>query len=61
MDFLKNIAVNLTATGPASIIIVWVVCVTLLGIFGTGALAWFAMIVLNIAGAVIVVSLCEKI
>jgi hypothetical protein len=32
-----------------------------LGIFGKGALAWLAMIVLNIAGAVIVVSLCKKI
>lgn len=54
MDFLKNVAVHLTATGTAAIIIVWLICVTTLGLFGNGWLAWFAMIVLNCAGAALV-------
>jgi hypothetical protein len=61
MYFLKNIAVSLTATGTAAIVIIWLICVTVLGIFGSGCLAWFAMIILNIAGAWIVVILGRKI
>ena len=34
MDFLKNISVNLKATGPAAILVSLVICITLLGIFG---------------------------
>ena len=54
MDFLKNIALNLKATGPAAVTIVWLVCVTVLGIFGGTWLSWFAMVVMNIGGAFII-------
>ncbi|MCX5828729.1 MAG: hypothetical protein NTV58_12140 [Deltaproteobacteria bacterium] len=60
MDFLKSIAVNLTATGLAAVTIVWLVCVTVLGIYGSSWLSWFAMVVLNLGGAFIVGSLFRK-
>jgi hypothetical protein len=53
MDFLKNIGVNLRATGPAAVIIVYFICITVLGIFGQGILAGAAMVLLYIYGVLI--------
>jgi hypothetical protein len=57
MNFLKNIAVNLKATGPAAVMAVWVISVAALGIFGSGPLAEQAMLVLQIFGGSVLVLL----
>lgn len=36
MEFLKNVAVNLNATGPAAVLISLIGGITLLGLFGHG-------------------------
>jgi hypothetical protein len=57
MNFLNNFALNLRATGPAAVIIAWMVCVTLLGLFGTGTSVIMALSVLSIAGGFMFASL----
>lgn len=61
MDFLRNLFINLKATGPAAVIIAWVIGVTLLGIFGNGDIASRAMSVLNVGGVILILTLCQKI
>ncbi len=61
MEFFKNIAVNLKATGPAAVMAIWVVCVTLLGIFGSGEMARSAFGLLAFFGAAVLVGLASKI
>lgn len=34
MEFLKNISINIKATGPSAVLITWIMSLTLLGIFG---------------------------
>jgi hypothetical protein len=48
MNPFKNIVVNLQASGPAAVMCVLIICVTVVGIFGNGDLAKQAMTVLNI-------------
>ena len=60
MDFLKNIAISLQATGPAAVIIAWIISVTALGLFGDGSLAKTALSILAVAGGVILIALANK-
>lgn len=60
MNFLRNIAVNLRATGPAAVLIAWLACVFFLGLFGSGPLADRAMNILAISGGLILVILAQK-
>jgi len=61
MEFFKNIAVNLKATGPAAVMCVWVICVTLLGIFGSGPMASSAFGLLAFFGGAVLYALANKI
>jgi hypothetical protein len=57
----KNFIVNLSATGPAAVLIVLVISITALGIFGQTEMAKNAMSVLSyLAGAVIVALTISK-
>lgn len=60
MEFLKNIALNLKATGPAAVMIVWVICVTLLGLFGSGEMAGKSFGLLAFFGGAVLISLANK-
>jgi hypothetical protein len=60
MDILKNLSVNLKATGPAAVICVWCICVVILGIFGSGSLASTAMGLLTFAGGAILSALALR-
>ncbi|MDE2222951.1 MAG: hypothetical protein KGK03_07755 [Candidatus Omnitrophica bacterium] len=55
MEFLKNIIVNLKVTGPAAVLIAWVIDVVILGLFGKGEIASRAMGILAGAGGVLCV------
>ncbi|WP_143711338.1 hypothetical protein [Magnetococcus marinus] len=59
-DWLKNISVNIRATGPAAVIIVWIIAVTVLGIWGEGGHASYAQGMLNFCGGIILVVLAKK-
>ncbi|MBU2835748.1 hypothetical protein HF673_08230 [Acidithiobacillus thiooxidans] len=48
MEFLKNVAVNLNATGPAAVLISLIGGITLLGLFGHGGLASSALSILSL-------------
>jgi hypothetical protein len=61
MDFLKNIVVNLKATGPSAVLIAWIIGITLLGIFGDGEIAKKAVNYLGILGGILVVVLGQRI
>jgi hypothetical protein len=61
MRFLSNIAVNLRATGPAAVLITWIACVTLLGLFGTGPLAKTAIGILSVVGGALVAVLGSQV
>jgi hypothetical protein len=58
---LKNIAINLKASGSAAVIAVWIICVTLLGLFGQGEFAKSAMTILAVAGGMILIGLASKV
>lgn len=60
MQFLKNIIVNLRATGPAAVMAVLVICVTLLGIIGPGEMASRAFTLLAFFGGAVLVGLANK-
>lgn len=53
MGFLKNWLLKLTATGPAAVVVILLVCITALGIWGNGPLADRAMTVLSFLGSTI--------
>lgn len=60
MEFLKNISINLKASGPAAVLISWVVGVTLLGILGEGEITSKAMSVLSVTGALLIAVLGHR-
>lgn len=60
MDPFKNVSVNIKAAGPAAVIIAWLVCVTVVGLFGEGGLAESALTFLGIAGGIILTSLAMR-
>jgi hypothetical protein len=39
---LRNISISLRATGPAAVLIVWMLCFTAVTLFGSGGLAGYA-------------------
>jgi hypothetical protein len=51
LRFLKNLKVSLAAAGPATVISVEVICITLLGLFGDGPMTGRAMACLAVATA----------
>ena len=59
MDFFKNLTLNLKATGPAAVLIVWMLCLTCLALYGEssathiviGILAGFGLAVLRALGS----------
>lgn len=61
-NIVRNLATNLRANGPATVIIVWIVSMTILGLFGGDSeAAGHAMGVLSVAGGVIVISLAGRV
>jgi hypothetical protein len=40
MDFLKNLVINLKATGPAAVVCVWLICMTILGLSSNPTASW---------------------
>jgi hypothetical protein len=60
MEFLKNIAVNLKATGPAAVLISLSGCVTLLGLFGQGDLASSALSILAFLIGMVGLALAQR-
>lgn len=61
VEFLKNIAVNLKTTGPAAVLAIWVICVTLLGLFGSGEIASRPFGLLAFFGGAVLLALAIKI
>ena len=59
MDFLKNILVNLKATGPAAVLCVWCICVTILGVFG-GEHAGQAFTLLSVSAGLMIITLAQR-
>lgn len=58
--FLTNLSINLHAVGPAAVICVWLVAVTLVSIFGQGEIARSGMMALLFAGGVTLAGLVSK-
>jgi hypothetical protein len=56
----RNLSVNLNATGPAAVIIVWVAAVAALGLWGGGETSERALNILAFAGGVILASLASR-
>jgi hypothetical protein len=53
----NNIIVNLHASGPAAVVSIWLICVTVIAIFGQGPNAESAMRILAFAGGALLTSL----
>ena len=43
MDFLKNLSINLKATGPSAVLIVWLICLTVIGLYGNSSSASYVI------------------
>ena len=61
IDLLRNVAINIKATGPAAVMIAWIAAVAALGIFGSPELGKSAMYALYFAGGPILTSLASKV
>lgn len=57
----KNISLNMRAKGPATVICVWILCVTVLGLFGKGEYADKAISLLAFAGGAVLTALAMRI
>ena len=57
MDPFKNIAINLNASGPAAVLIVVCICITLIALYGSGVNASYALGALVFLGASVLFSL----
>ena len=57
----RNIAVSIQAPGPAAIIIIWLLCVTGLGLFGSGEYVRNAFNLLAIGGGMILMTMAAKV
>jgi len=57
---LRNLALNLQAIRPATVIIVWILGIVVVGIAGHGDLAGRALTVLSFAGAIIFAALLAR-
>jgi hypothetical protein len=57
MNLFRNIAINLHAAGPAAAVIIWMLCVTVVGVFGVGEIAHRAMTYLGGAGVILLLFL----
>ena len=55
--FLANLAVNLQATGPAAVLIAWMVCLTLLGLYGNSENAGRVITFLGLLGIPLIAAL----
>ena len=60
MDWLKNITVNLKATGPAAVLIALIVGITVLGIFGEGDKAGAALSILGFMAGALGIALAQR-
>jgi hypothetical protein len=60
LAILRNIKINLTAAGPAAVLIVLILSVTALGIFGTGPLAEKAISFMYLLAGIVGVSLASR-
>jgi hypothetical protein len=61
MNFLANIALNLRATGPAAVMITWLIAVAVLGVFGSDHLAGKGMTLLAFFGGAVMIGLASKV
>lgn len=60
VNFLRNIAVNLRAKGPAAVLCTLIVCITLLGLYGTGEHSGSALGILGGALIFLGVALAQR-
>ena len=60
LEYLKNFAVNIRATGPAAVLIALIAGITLLGLFGEGTNSTLALSVLTVISGAIAISLAQK-
>ena len=60
MDFLKNISINLKATGASAVLITWLLCITAIGLFGSRTLAYYVAGGLLSVGVILIGALAQK-
>lgn len=60
IDLFKNLAINLRATGPAAVMIAWIMAVAGIGILGQGELANFSLTILGFVGGAVMFSLASR-
>jgi hypothetical protein len=61
MEFLKNIAISIRASGPAAVLISWVLGVAALGIFGNAELGKQALTTLTMFGGLLIIFLAQRV
>lgn len=59
LQLLRNVSINLRATGPSAVIIVWIIATAAIGIFG-GPQAGAALGVLGAGAGFILLTLTSK-
>jgi hypothetical protein len=61
MDFLRNININLKATGPSAVLITWLICLTAIGLYGSGTIANFVAGALVSIGIILIGAIGQKV
>lgn len=60
MDFLRNIIINLKATGPSAVLITRLICLTAIGLYGSGTIANFVAGALVSIGIILIGAIGQK-
>jgi hypothetical protein len=60
MQWITNIGLNLHASGPAAVLIVWLICFTALALYGSGEAAHTGLGVLGAFGGVLIAALGHR-
>ena len=59
MNPFKNLTINLHAAGPAAVVAVWLICITTLGLLGSGPMAQGTLYALEIFGGALITSMAS--
>ncbi|WP_155773772.1 hypothetical protein [Methylorubrum extorquens] len=60
MDWLRNITLNLKATGPAAVLCVYLIVVGAVGIYGNGPHTGFVTGMLGVLGLILIGALAQR-
>ncbi|PKM21055.1 MAG: hypothetical protein CVV11_06230 [Gammaproteobacteria bacterium HGW-Gammaproteobacteria-15] len=57
MEFFKNVSINLKARGPAAVLVIWMLCLTILALYGESTATYIVLGILSGFGFAVLTAL----